>query len=180
MTIAMHHSRAKGTAKLILLGIANHDGDGGAWPSVARLATYGNCSARNVQRAIAELERLGEVRREQGKGGTAATPDHSRPNLYRFLLRCPASCDRSSEHRTRNQLPAFDPPTPASPPDASVTPGVTPVSPEPSLNRPYTSKKESYVGERAREDDRCPAGHPMIDGRCTWGCRAAFEASEGE
>ena len=28
------------TDKLVLIGIANHDGDGGSWPSIATLAMY--------------------------------------------------------------------------------------------------------------------------------------------
>ena len=34
------------TQKLVLIGIANHDGDGGAWPSMTTLAGYAECSER--------------------------------------------------------------------------------------------------------------------------------------
>ncbi|MGB3733153.1 helix-turn-helix domain-containing protein [Microbacterium sp.] len=98
MTIALHHSRAKGATKLVLMGIANHDGDGGSWPSVATLAKYANASERTVQYAIKQLESLGEIRRHFQDGGRASMWDHLRPNRYEFLLRCPPRCDRTSAH----------------------------------------------------------------------------------
>lgn len=104
LAIALHHSRAKGSAKLVLIGIANHQGDGGAWPSVYTLGKYAHVDRRNVQRALGELEKLGEIRRVLSQGGDHSTADHLRPNLYRFLLTCPADCDRSSNHRTRRDL----------------------------------------------------------------------------
>lgn len=99
------------TAKLVLVGIANHDGDGGAWPSVATLARYAGVSTRSVQRALADLIEAGLIERLVNEGGTHRTPDHERPNLYRITL--PRGV------------------TPVSPPDAAVTGGVTPVSPPP-------------------------------------------------
>jgi hypothetical protein len=105
MAIALHHSRAKSTARLVLVGIANHDGDGGAWPSIATLMKYTGSDRRTVQRAIDKLEALGEVRRGIQQGGkTGAQSDEfsdwHRPNLYHFLLKCPPDCDRSRNHKT--------------------------------------------------------------------------------
>ena len=111
------------TAKLVLIGIANHDGDGGAWPSVNTLARYASVTPRSVQRALSDLEAAGLITRHVNQGGTSRTPDHSRPNLYEL-------------HVSPGDASVTPPPdadvTP--PPDASVTPPVTPVSPEPSLN----------------------------------------------
>ena len=102
MAIALHHSRSSGTTKLVLLGIANHDGDGGAWPSLATLATYaGSVSERTVSRAIGELVELGEVSVERNAGGLRNCRDDRRPNLYHFLLSCPPDCDGSKNHRVR-------------------------------------------------------------------------------
>lgn len=102
MAVALHHSRARGTARLVLLGIANHDGDGGSWPSIATLAKYaGGVDRKTVKRAIDELEALHEVQQLDRAGGDRRTPDHLRPNLYRFLLSCPPDCDGSANHRTR-------------------------------------------------------------------------------
>jgi hypothetical protein len=104
MAIALNHSRAKGVARLVLIGICNHDGDGGAWPSIAKLQRYaGNVDRRTVQRAVDELERLGEVQRIIQQGGDHTTGDGRRPNLYRVRLECPGTCDRSRNHRVRDE-----------------------------------------------------------------------------
>lgn len=99
MAIALHHSQAKGAARLVLIGIANHDGDGGAWPALTTLAKYASVSERMVRKCIGQLEELGEVKRHIQQGGTRMTPDHSRPNLYTFKLQCPPGCDRTKNHR---------------------------------------------------------------------------------
>lgn len=159
LAIALHHSRAdSATTKLVLLGIANHDGDGGAWPSVATLARYACCSPRTVQRAVDELERLREVERIVQAGGTRHTPDHRRPNLYSFLLSCPPDCDRTTAHRTRNrpgpmvELQGLDP---VDDPSTRVTPmsphRVTPMSPEPST-RTTAKRSDPDQPQNARAD----------------------------
>lgn len=103
MAIALHHSRAKGTARLVLIGIANHDGDGGAWPTIKTLAKYAACSDSQVQRNIAQLESLGELKRFIQAGGDHNCAPHDRPNRYHFLLQCPPDCDRTKQHRTRSK-----------------------------------------------------------------------------
>jgi hypothetical protein len=35
----LNHSKARGRAKLVLIGIANHLGDQGAWPSISTLSS---------------------------------------------------------------------------------------------------------------------------------------------
>lgn len=173
MAIALNHSRATGTAKLVLIGIANHDGDGGAWPSVATLARYAGTTPRSVQRAVDQLIELHEVRRHIQKGGTGLVDDPRRPNLYEFLLQCPADCDRSRHHRTRSQgvpMELSTGVTLASPGDAGVRGGVTPVSPKPTYNPTSTPKKKTPVPDRAR----AACGHDLIDDRhCDRGCATA-------
>lgn len=176
MAIALHHSQAKGVARLVLLGIANHDGDGGAWPSVATLARYaGGADARSVQRALSKLEQLGEIKRVIGGGGSNTTPDHMRPSLYHFRLTCPANCDRSSSHRTRDQLAPFQPESSYPHPPAKMHPHppakcrpVVETPPEPSYI-PSTSSKSSRLSRRAGA-----CGHDLIDDRhCVFGCPPA-------
>lgn len=160
LSIALHHSRATGTAKIVLIGIANHDGDGGAWPAVATLAKYANTTARNVQKALTRLEELGEIKRRIQGGGNWQTADHMRPNLYEFRLRCPASCDRTRSHRTRlHEL--VDPLSVATPGVAGDTPPLSVATPEPSTNQTTTDDAlERQVSNRASElrwaEDRCP------------------------
>lgn len=70
------------TDKLVLIGIANHDGDGGAWPSVATLAVYADCSERTVQRGLERLAELGLITIRLQAGGTRETRADRRPNRY--------------------------------------------------------------------------------------------------
>ena len=95
----LNHSSAKGTDKLILIGIANHEGDGGAWPSIETLMKYGNCSRTKVKDSIAALVALGEVRVGIQQGGNMNTRADRRPNRYEVLVVCPADCDGTTAHR---------------------------------------------------------------------------------
>lgn len=101
--MVLHHSRAKGTVKLVALGIANHDGDGGAWPSVSTLARYANVHPRNVQKALVRLQQLGELWVEPQAGGLGNLADCDRPNLYHVTLRCPTWCDGTPQHRDQRK-----------------------------------------------------------------------------
>ncbi|WP_182252999.1 helix-turn-helix domain-containing protein [Microbacterium esteraromaticum] len=172
IAIALHHSRATGAAKLVLVGIANHDGDGGAWPSVATLSRYAGVTPRGAQKAVQKLEQLHEIRRHVQRGGDAFTADPQRPNLYEFLLTCPPDCDRSSKHRTRNsgiQTELSTGVNPSSPGEPQFVGRANPSSPKPSTNHPSTTEKKSHVGERAR----AACGHELIDERhCDRGCPA--------
>lgn len=135
MAVVLHHSRAKGTAKLVLLGIANHEGDGGAYPSVRTLARYANVNARNVQRAITWLIEHGEVVVDLQTGGERDWADHLRPNRYQVKVRCPSWCDRTTHHRDTRGKPerllgedvdpvAYAPPLPGGA-TAAPSPGAT-------------------------------------------------------
>jgi len=61
IALVLNKSRAEGRAKLVLIGIANHHGDNGAWPSLETLARYANASERSVRRDLRYLEELGEL-----------------------------------------------------------------------------------------------------------------------
>lgn len=98
ITAVLHHSQATGRAKLVLIGIANHLGDHGAWPSIDTLAKYSNASTRSVKRDIRELIELGELLVESQ---AAPVGGQYRTNLYRILVQCPAECDGSFGHRLR-------------------------------------------------------------------------------
>ena len=103
MAIVLNHSRARGAAKLVLLGIANHinpDNDG-AWPSQAKLAQYANVSDRAVRDAIEVLVALGEVRVETAGGQSRS---QYKPNRYWLTLTCPPDCDGTANHRNRVEV----------------------------------------------------------------------------
>ena len=101
VAIALHHSQASGTAKLVLIGIANHDGDAGSFPKVATLARYANVHPRRIVEAVRKLEELGEVVTHTQEGGSKNMRDDVRPNMYEFVLVCPPECDRTKSHTLR-------------------------------------------------------------------------------
>ena len=143
------HSKAGGNALLLLVWLADkaHD-DGLSWHSVAKMATACRMSERSVQRNLAELEALGEIRREFREGrSTRIWVTVSDPRQ----VDAPPTGDKLS------------PPTPASPPpDASVTPPLTPASP---INVRETSRTV-----------RPP--HPRTRGRPTGGAPSVFAGKE--
>lgn len=83
MVNVLHNSKAPPRAKLILLGIANHQGENGAYPSIKTLSKYGSCSERTVKRDIKVLEELGELLVENQ---AAPVDNQYKPNLYWVTL----------------------------------------------------------------------------------------------
>jgi hypothetical protein len=79
VALVLNQSKATGRAKLVLIGIANHLGDQGAWPAISTLARYANASERSVKRDIQELVELGELRVELQN---APTRNQYKTNLY--------------------------------------------------------------------------------------------------
>lgn len=149
MAVVLHHSKAHGTTKIIALGIANHQGDGGAYPSRATLAKYGNCSDRQVTRAIQELIELGEivVDPRAGVNGT---------NVYKVVIRCPEQCDGSTNHRKKPtealDTSVYPPRHPRPDPlDTHVYTPWTSMSSKPSYNHKLTNTEKTEI-EKARED----------------------------
>lgn len=158
MAIALHHSRAKGSAKLILIGIANHDGDGGAMPSMATLAKYGGVDTRQARKLVRRLESLGEVRTHVQAGTLEYLDDHEQPNRYDFTLACPSHCDRSSRHRDLRRYdarPLWTTPGPTGQGGSQRTgPPRSHGTPKPSLE-PDHSGSASTTGQ-ARPRDTTP------------------------
>ncbi len=181
LSIALHHSKATGAAKLVLIGIANHDGDGGAWPSVATLAKYAGVTSRNVQKAIDKLTELGEIQRFIQSGGDHRVPDHRRPNRYTFMLECPTWCDRSSQHRDRNrptELALSTGVSAATPGVGSDRGGVSVATPKPSLNHPNPRLKKEPSVSNVRASARATAicGDPVNEfGTCLYACSTEFK-----
>jgi len=99
--LVWYHSRADASARLVLLAIADHDGEGGAWPSIPTLARMTRTSASTVRRSIKALVALGELTVHLQEGGSGRTPEHMRPNRYEIGLACPPECDGSAKHACR-------------------------------------------------------------------------------
>lgn len=103
IAIVLNHSKARGAAKIVLMGIANHinpDNDG-AWPSQAKLASYANVSDRAVRDAVDALVQLGELRYETAAG---VSKSQYKPNRYWLTLSCPQDCDGTTNHRPRVEV----------------------------------------------------------------------------
>lgn len=101
ISATLAHSKAKGTTKLVLMGLAWHTGDDyevGCWPSQTTLAKYANCSERQVRRALVELHETGEI--EMLHHGGAGFNSERRSNRYWVRIECPESCDNTLQHRT--------------------------------------------------------------------------------
>lgn len=99
VSAVLKHSKAKGTAKLLLTAIAWHYGEDtelGAWPSQDTLAKYCNTTIRQIRRALQDLIELEELeyRAHDGRG---FRPDR-RTARYFILLDCPDTCDASVSH----------------------------------------------------------------------------------
>jgi len=83
MNAVWQHSQADGRARLVLLSIADHQGEIGAWPSIATIAKMVNASERSVQRDIQHLQAIGELRVEVQ---SAPTKSQYKSNLYWVTL----------------------------------------------------------------------------------------------
>ena len=77
------HSQATGRARLVLLAIADHQGEIGAWPSLETLAKMVNASTRSVQRDIDYLQELCELKVDYQN---APTQGKYKSNLYWVTL----------------------------------------------------------------------------------------------
>lgn len=171
MTAAMHHSRSTGTARLVLIGIANHDSDGGAWPSIATLKKYaGGVDKRNIQRALDKLEQLGEIRKLVQAGGTPEMRDDRRPNRYEFLVKCPDYCDRTTNHRDRRKpllSVTFEDEfngVATAPSDGDSATGGVATAPPKTYSQPTTGlNKENYVLKR---EDSAIHEYDAVTGWC--------------
>lgn len=83
MQAVWQHSKSTGRARTVLLAIADHQGEIGAWPSIQTLAKMVNASERSVQRDIQELVELGELKVELQN---APTNRQYKSNLYWVTL----------------------------------------------------------------------------------------------
>jgi len=79
MNAVWKHSKATGRTKLVLLAIADHQGEQGAWPSLATLARMAGASERSVMRDIEELKEIGEL---EVKQYGSPTKGRNKTNLY--------------------------------------------------------------------------------------------------
>lgn len=79
MQAVWQHSQSVGRARIVLLAIADHQGEIGAWPSIQTLARMANASERSVQRDIQYLQDIGEL---VVQVQNAPTKNQYKSNLY--------------------------------------------------------------------------------------------------
>lgn len=178
LSVVLHHSRARGTAKLVLLGVANHQGDGGAWPAVDTLAKYANVTPRNVQKALDTLCGMGELQRFVQGGGLADWDDYTRPNRYVVLVACPPWCDRTMQHRDTRRRSGRQVALPVEKPGVGIdtrspkqgdplsesTPGPLSESTPKPHSEPGDDQVSASTTDRARRSARrCEAGCTLAD-----------------
>lgn len=170
--------------RLVLVGIANHDGDGGAWPSKATLSRYAGVGERAVRQAVRALESFGYVTTVINGGGTKWTPNDRRPNLYALNLSPhydgtpgtpddggareapPSESERGCAERPNGGARGDRTGVRAAPPEPSYEPPIEPSSPG---NAETASagrlKSESVVCPKGKQAGGCGAkvGEPCHD-----------------
>ena len=92
MNAVWRESKSKGRARLVLLSIADHQGELGAWPSIETLAKMVNSSPRSVQRDIQDLIELGELQVE-----FRSAPTYGPYKANRYFVNLPGVTDGVSE-----------------------------------------------------------------------------------
>ena len=92
MNAVWRESKSKGRARLVLLSIADHQGELGAWPSIETLAKMVNSSPRSVQRDIQDLIELGELVVE-----FRSAPTYGPYKANRYFVQLPGVTDGVSE-----------------------------------------------------------------------------------
>jgi len=131
--------------RLALIGIANHDGDGGAWPSIATLAHYACVSERQIRATLRRLETKGWIGIEYNAGGTSTTRADRRPNRYTInwtVIHTRGEPDCRSQ-RSRGEVERHH--------------GGKSASPEPSYNHPPVTSETLFTRvelDRAFDEQR--------------------------
>lgn len=180
LTVVFQHAPFAGRDKLILLAIANHDGDAGAFPAISTLARVGNCSVASVKRSLATLETSGAIIKHVQKGGMNV-PDYARTNLYEVMVECPPNCDKTRKHKP------IDKDLPASSmlwinPRSTLTPGSVSEPPPRSVGeRGGSSVGEPLTVREPSKNSKTPSPSPSTSPekkiKC-WSC-AELHAGKG-
>jgi hypothetical protein len=172
----------KSSAKLVLIGIASHEGDGGSWPSLATLATYAGVNVRSAKRLVRDLEDGGYIDVILNGGGTQHTRNDRRPNRYTTTI------ERGVKRNTKIERGVMCEPDGVSPViERGVIEshdGVSPVTPElvlePVLELIHEPVRES-VRDIARSFemwwDRWPKKQGRAEAEKRWIKMSGFERS---
>jgi len=136
-------SKSSGRARLVLLAIADHQGEIGAWPSIETIAKMVNSSERSVQRDIQELVTLGELEVHVQK---APSRGQYKSNLYWVILP-----SLSGVTKTRSGVTDLDSGVTESPSGVTALGALTLIEP---LLKPNITTKQKTLDESWLPDDR--------------------------
>lgn len=151
----LEHSVSEGAARLVLISIANHDGEGGSWPSIATIARESRKSESTVRRAIKDLVDLGELVVHLNDGGTHKTRADRRPNRYELTIDPGNDGVSPVTGRDPGRGVICDSPSESDGVSSTTPRGVTAVTPEPSLTTHNPPTPSTAVGCSAH-----PGGTP--------------------
>ena len=152
MTAVWEYSESGGTDRLVLLALADIANDEGVcWPSIAHVARKCRVSGRTVQRSIRNLEAIDEVVVVRG-GGSSSTAGGTRSNKYRITVHLRED-DGTPRHPVTLRQPDGERHGCQGGGDTGDGDGVTPVSPEPSVE-PSMNPLVSTMTEEDVENDR--------------------------
>ena len=139
MTAVLQNSRAKGSARLVMVALAEHVNgqsvDWVVWPSVDRLAKLANIAPRNVMVHLSKLREMGEII-EVGRGPKGVIKYRLNP--------CPNGHPTPDEIVTPDETITPDEIV-MSTPDEIVTPPLTKSSYKPEKNRNIEPEEESPI-----------------------------------
>lgn len=161
------HSKAKGTARLVLLAIADHaNDDGEADPGENRLASMAAVSNRTVRTALQDLETAGEI---------VIQPRSGRTNLYIIPVpwRATPAVSTRAEQRAPRQKQAWvrqatSAPPPRQTPSAvprKITAGLprqTPSTEPKDLNTNTPEKEGVYKQQDTGARAKAASSHPLF------------------
>ena len=139
------HSRSKNGARLVLLAIADacHSNNGtGAWPSNPELRSKTKLSERGVQSALAELQRIGELKVGYNEGPKGC-------NTYTILM-TPADSAGGADNAPPQDVPPAESAPPQNPHETPADPAPTPADSAPVTIKKPSGTNSPPSGERRR------------------------------
>lgn len=161
------HSRSKNGARLVLLAIADacHSNNGtGAWPSNPELRAKTNLSERAVQSALAELQRIGELKVGYNEGPKGC-------NTYTILMTPADSAGGAESAPPQDQHPAESAP-PQNPHETPADSASTPADSAPGTTKePSGTTNSPPSGESAHARAKSATGRAKSNRNRTRGTR---------
>ncbi len=171
MSWVWEHSRAKGSARLVLLALADHAGaDGGdAYPSIRRLSQRCGIGERTVQEALQALVALGEIEVEANAGPRGV-------NRYRLTM--PPQIPHPADSAPRNLSQGPPQNTAPAPADSAPEPSRTTLEPSSSSSTSDSRAVPATVWRKIAERKATTRTGAPIGDLAAWLRKTAANALE--